>query len=158
QSLYSYLGAYSFWSSIAVGALMWLMSFEAANTRWTVVIRRPLEMMAGNGALLGVLFIPIAIGMSKLYPWMNPDPARGEHFLALVHHKAAYLNPSAFIVRAIIYFAAFAFFGNLLIRYSRRLDETGAVAWRLRMRQVASVGLPAVMLCATFASFDWIMS
>src|SRR4051794_25582191 len=83
QMLYSYLANFIFFFGLSFGALAWLMIFHAASARWVAVVRRPLEILASLMPLWGVLFIPILAGMKRLYPWVAPDPARGDHFLAL---------------------------------------------------------------------------
>src|SRR5262249_3576455 len=138
--------------------LCWVLSLRAADSKWPVVIIRPLEVLACNGVPMALLFLPIAIGMKVLYPWVAPDPARGSPFLQLMHHKSAWLNPAGFVVRRAIYLAVVAAAGNLMLRYSQRQDELGGPEWRAHMRRVSSVALPIVGLGFTFAAFDWLMS
>src|SRR5262245_5332522 len=158
QTLHSYLAAWSWWCTIVVGALCWLLTMRAADARWPVVIIRPLELLSANGVPLALLFLPIVLGMRVLYPWFAPDPARGAHFLELMHHKSSWLNPTGFVIRAVVYLAVFIAVSTLLLRHSQRQDEDALVDWRAGMRTISSVALPAVGLCATFAAFDWLMS
>ncbi len=51
--------------------------------------------------MLAVLFIPIALGLPSLYDWAHPDLVHKEYVL---HHRAGYMNPQMFILRAVIYF------------------------------------------------------
>src|SRR5580704_11629316 len=102
------------------------MAFHAARARWMVVVRRPLEAMAGAIVVFPVLFLPIAIGMRALFPWAGSTAGLDDEAVRLLHHRAPYLNPTFFLVRAAIYFAVWLVFARLLWRWSTRQDESGA--------------------------------
>jgi hypothetical protein len=157
-TLFSYLFAFTYWLGLGVGALMVLAGFHASKARWPVVLRRALEAMALGCVPLALLFLPVVAGMRRLFIWVEPPEALGERALELIRHKAAYLAPGAFIVRATVYFALWIAVALLLWGWSRRQDESGDVRLTQRQRALAAGSLPFVGLALSFASLDWVLS
>ncbi len=155
--LFSYLVAFVYWLGIALGALILLGAFHAASSRWPVVLRRFLETVPQALPVFVILFLPIALGMKLLFPWADPSALEGE-MAHLVHHKAPYLNPTFFLVRAAVYFAVWIGVAHLLRAWSVRQDEAGGVSLTLRQRRLGTGSLPFLALTMTFAAFDWMMS
>lgn len=158
QALFSYLAAYCGVTSVALGALIWLMIGHAGNTTWPVAVRRLTEVAALPLSLLAVLFVPIAVGMGELYVWTRPESIASEHARHLVEHKAPYLNVPAFLVRAVVYFVLWIAPALVLFRASVAADSAPGRTDRRRMRALSAALLPFVALSLTFASFDWLMS
>ncbi len=159
----SYLTAFAFAFTIAVGALILLMIGYAANARWMAVVRRATEVVALPLPALAVLFVPILFGLAWLYPWHTPPAGMSEHDLAVLDHRRPFLNTPAFVVRVVLYFAIFIIASFLLRRWSRRRDGNGAapidpVAALSRERAFASAMLPPVGLAFSFAVIDWLMT
>jgi hypothetical protein len=158
QAFYSYLVGFAYWAGIAMAAVILLMIMHATHARWVTVLRRPLEAMAASVPLFVLLFIPLAIGLKHVYVWVDPPESLGHEALKLIAHKKAYLNPTGFIVRGLVYLALAAFFGWRLFGWSVRQDSAGGVALTQRQRNLAAGGLPFIALGFTFAAFDWLMS
>jgi hypothetical protein len=165
----SYLMAFAFVFTIAVGALIFLMTGYATNARWMSVVRRTTELVALPLPALAVLFLPIVFGAAWLYPWRSPSANLSAHDLEILQHRGSYLNLTFFTVRAVIYFAIFLIASFVLRRWSVRRDaridalppagdEAANEAYLARDRKLASALLPPVGLAFTFAGFDWIMS
>jgi hypothetical protein len=155
--LFSYLVAFVTWLGIALGALILLGALHASNARWSVVVRRFLENASHVVPLFVVLFLPIALGMKRLFPWVDPSGLEGE-VAEIVHHKAPYLNTSFFLVRAAIYFAVWILVAWALRAWSVRQDDAGDPGLTLRQRRLGAGSLPFLALTMTFAAFDWMMS
>ncbi|MEP6940849.1 MAG: hypothetical protein ABI846_13875 [Rudaea sp.] len=157
QAAFSYLTAWTFALSIALGALIFLMIGHATGGRWFVVFRRFTEAIVASLPLLAVLFLPIALSLDLLYPWVDPSPALDHEALVKLAHKAAYLNVPFFVIRAAVFLAVWIVIGELLTRWATRLhrDEQRYTA---RLRALSAAGLPLVALTLTFAAFDWLMS
>jgi hypothetical protein len=62
-----------------------------------------------------------------------------------------------FVLRAIVYFAAWLIVGELLLRWSRQ-REAGRDVAPGRESALAAGMLPIIALAITFAAFDWLMS
>lgn len=157
RALFSYLVAFAWLLSMQLGALILLLIAHVTNARWMVVVRRLLEGMAGTLPLTAVLFVPIALGVGHLYPWVHPHGLE-EHARHIVEHKARYLNVPFFLGRAVFYFAVWLVLALLLWRWSIARDRGAAPPETTRERILSAGGLPAVALTLTFAAFDWMMS
>jgi hypothetical protein len=158
QSAFSYLVAFTYWTGIAVAALMWLGIFYASGASWMVVLRRPLEWMAASILPCAVLFLPLLLFVPRLFSWANPLPdGFPEHLRhALENKQAHYLHLPGFVLRGAVYFVLWGIPSWLLLRGSRSQDE-GAHATE-RLRWVGTACLPPAALAMTFAAFDWLMS
>jgi hypothetical protein len=156
QAAFSYLTAWTFALSIAIGALIFLMIGHAVDARWTIVFQRFTEAVAGSLPVLALLFVPIALSIEWLYPWAAPSPALDAETLAKLAHKAAYLNTPFWVIRAAMFLGLWIAIGELLARWSARFATSPAAI--VRARALSAAGLPAIGLSLTFAAFDWLMS
>jgi hypothetical protein len=157
-ALAAYLVAFTYWVGLGLGALALLMAFHAARARWMVALRRPLEAIAASITVFPLLFVPIALGVRTLFPWAGSTEGLDEASVRLIHHRAPYLNPTAFVVRAAIYFTVWIVFARLFLRWSTRQDTSGAPELTVKAWRLGAGGLPALGLTLTFAAIDWLMS
>jgi hypothetical protein len=147
---HSYLLGYLFWIALALGSLALVMTQYLTGGAWGIVSRRPLEAATRTLPLLLVLFIPIAIGIPHLYDWSHADLVQRE---AVLRHRSGYMNPTMFIVRAIIYFAIWIGLSYFLNRWSAEDDESGTKEKRLAA--ISAPGLILYTFTVTFAAVDW---
>jgi hypothetical protein len=157
RALFAYLVAFTYWAGIALAALLFLMVFHASNARWMVVVRRVLETIPLSGVLFLVLFVPIALGMRHLYPWVDLSGLDGE-VRHIWEHRRPWLNVPFFLVRAGIYFAIWIAVSHLLHGWSVRQDASGAPDLTVKQRRLGAGALPLLALTMTFAAVDWQMS
>ena len=156
QAAFSYLTAWVYAVSIALGGLLFVMAGHATKAKWFIVFRRFAEAVASSLPVLALGFIPIALSLGRIYPWVDPSPALGHEALATIAHKAAYLNEPFFIIRAAVCFVLWIALAELLMRWSAQMGSRPELVGRLRALSCAT--LPAVALTLTFAAFDWLMS
>ncbi len=159
QAMFSYLAAWTFAVSVAVGALFWIAIAHTTNATWMVVLRRRAEDLTSALPLLAVLFLPVLADLRSLYPWARPESDWDEELRRAVVPKEAYLNGPFFAGRAIFYLASWVVVAELLRRLSRASDDARAgddVAGK--QRAIAAVSLPVLSFTLTFAAFDWLMS
>ena len=156
QAAFSYLTAWTYALSIAIGALIFLMIGHAIDARWTIVFQRFTEAVASSLPVLAVLFIPIALSIEWLYPWANPSPSLSAETLTKLAHKAPYLNTPFWVIRSVVFLVAWIVIAELLARWSARFASSPIAI--VRARALSAAGLPAVGLTLTFASFDLLMS
>jgi hypothetical protein len=151
----SYLFAYIFWAGLALGCLGVFFLHNVVGGNWGVAIRRLME--AGLQTLwMFVLFaIPIFFALGVLYKWTDAS-YRAEHFA--VGHKAAYLNPTWFIIRTLLYFAIWLFSGLRILKMANEHDRTGDPALFKRIKARSAPALLVFVLTTTYAFIDWIMS
>jgi hypothetical protein len=155
QFFRSYLFAYLVCLGIPLGSMAILLLHYLTGGHWGLVLRGTLESVLATLPALAVLFVPIALGLSKLYPWADADIVAHD---ALLQHKSLYLNVPFFLVRAVIYFAAWLGVAWILRSTSTAQARGWSEARHERMRAFAGPSLALYGLSVTFAAIDWIMS
>lgn len=157
RAFFSYLLAFNYVVSVALGLLVFLMAVHAAGAKWPVVVRRFLEAGAATMPLFVILFVPLLFGLATLFPWVTPEAIDDPHLRELVVKKLGYLKVSFFIVRSFAYLLLWAVVGVLLRWWSVRRDR-GRGGGGHPERVLSALALPALALTLSFASFDWLMS
>jgi hypothetical protein len=155
QFLQSYLMAYMLCLGMTLGCLALGMVHQLSGGAWGVLIRRPIGAATRVLPIMSALFLPILVGMFRLYPWTNADLVAHDEAL---QHKHLYLNTPFFIVRAVIYFGVWNTLTWFLNAWSLEQDRSPDPALARRMQQLSAIGLLAYGVTITFASFDWLMS
>lgn len=150
----AYLVTWLFWSCITLGCLAILMLHHLTRGAWGLMIRRSLEAATRSLPVLALLLVPILLRLEDLYSWARPEAAADP----LIEHKAIFLNPTAFSIRSILYFAIWILFAWSLSRLSFEQDESGDPGLFRRLQIVAAPGLVIFCLLASFAAIDWLMS
>jgi hypothetical protein len=155
----SYLVAFVFWTSVALGCLGFLMIQYLGGAGWGLLIRRQLEAGSHTLWLMFLLFLPLAIvGVYSLYDWMQPlDTFSGEE-LRLIKHKSPWLNKTGFLIRGVIYFAVWIGLAAYLRRWSKQQDENHDMGALQRAQNLSGPGFVLYALAVTFAAVDWVMS
>ena len=161
-ALFAYLLAFAYWAGLVLAGLILLMIWYATRSRWAVVVRRPLEALAAAAPILILLFVPVALGLSVIYPWVSPDPHLGHEVQAALQHKRPYLNVPFFLIRSVLYLLVASFIGGRLYRWSVQQDHLPdrpeGLALTGKQRRLGTGALPVMALTIAFASFDWLMS
>jgi len=152
---FSYLTAFSFWATLALGALFFVMVKHITNARWSVAVRRMAETVMMNLPWLAILFAPVAFGVGALYHWSHAEAVAGD---AMLQEKVGYLNLPFFFIRTGLYFAIWSFLTRYLYRVSLLQDTRPSETLIDRMRQVSASGMVLYALTLTFMAFDWLMS
>src|SRR5699024_3659876 len=155
QFLFSYLVNFSFFSSIALASLFFVLLQHLTRSHWSVAIRRIPEAISSNFWIWGLFIIPILLGMHSLYHWTHADAVASDPVL---QGKLPYLNTSFFIIRQLIYFGLWSFLGYRLYNKSVEMDETGDWGLQTLMRRTSGPGLFFFSITLAFASFDWLMT
>ena len=154
QFFRSYLVAWLYWLAISLGSLMLLLLHNLTGGSWGWRVRHILVAASSTLPLVGILFLPIALGLVHLYEWADEAHVIGDPIL---EHKAAYLNPTWFFIRAGAYWLIWLAM-LLFVRWtSRRVYPYDTNAAR-RIRVASGLGLALSGLAITFASFDLGMS
>jgi hypothetical protein len=152
---HGYLVGFVFWTGITVGSLALLMLQHLTGGAWGLVIRRVLEASTRTLPLMLLLFVPVAIGLKHIYPWMD---AAVMNSTAALQKKTSFLNPSFFILRAFVYFAIWSALAMALNWLSGQQDRAESRQVRKRMQMISGPGLVLTIICITFAAIDWVMS
>jgi hypothetical protein len=161
RAMCAYLVAWAWVTTIAIGALGFLLIGYACNARWVAIVRRLVETVALALVPCAVLFVPLALTADRVWPWVHPDAA----LAAELAPRAAWLSWPGFVLRSAAYLIIGVIAIVVLARRSRARDDDTPrpvvdedeppLGFE---RAFASAMLPAVGLAASFAGFDWLMS
>ena len=154
QFFRSYLWCYMFYIGVALGSTALLMLQYLTGGAWGMVIRRPCEAASRTLPLLLILFLPIAIGIPRLYRWSHADIVAHDPVML---HKAVYLNVPFFLIRAAIYFAGWLLIAYFLYNWSDEQDR-GDTRAAGRLAAISGPGLAFYGFSVTFMAIDWILS
>ncbi len=141
----------TFYLSIALGALFFVMLHHLSRAGWSVTVRRLAEALSANLLWLAPVTLlaahaPLAfVAYCGLDPWAPAD-------------KTGYLNPTAVTVRLAAYCAVWAFLAWYFRSRSLRQDRDGDVRWSLRMERMSAPGMIAFGITITLAAVDLLMS
>jgi hypothetical protein len=152
---HSYLFAYVFVISIPLGCLGFLMLHHLTGGPWGLPIRRILEAGTRTLWVSAVLFIPVLIGLSRIFPWTKPGEIPND---AVNHFKRIYLQPGFFVTRAVVYFAIWVIIAHLLNKWSAEQDRTAELRLKDSMSSLSGPGLVIWSITVGAAAVDWVMS
>ncbi len=148
----SWLLAFMFYYSIALGALFLVLVHHLTDAGWSVGIRRFCEHLASLlFPCLTLLFLPIAFLAPKIYSWMTLDPTANN----LVAAKLPVFTMPGFYIASAIIFGIWWLLTSRLCRLSLEQDKTGAADCTRKMRFHAGWGIVAFALTLTFSGVLW---
>lgn len=73
---YDYLADFLFFTGLAQNGVVWVSVTRACNARWARPLHRMAEALAGILPISVLLFIPLMIAHSIIWPWWAHPPAR----------------------------------------------------------------------------------
>jgi hypothetical protein len=150
----SWLWAYIYIIALTVGPLAWVMLYYSTGGAWGVIIRRTGEAASRTIWLTILMFLPILLGAGYLYPWTDPAYVKAHEVVA---HKQAYLNITAWSIRAFVYLIGWAMLSLYYNKWSVR-EDAGDPKARGKMTFLSGPGLIFHALAITFLSVDFVMS
>jgi len=152
---FSWLLAFMFYYSIALGALFMVMVHHLTDAGWSVGIRRFCEHIASMFfPWLAILFLPVGLMGRKIYTWMNLDSATNN----LVAAKAPVFTIPGFWVTSAVFFAILWFLSSRLRSLSLQQDETGSAACTRKMRFHSGWGIVFFALTLTYSGILWMQA
>lgn len=154
----AWLVGWVYWMGITLGCFALFMLHHLTRGDWGLVIRRVMEAASRTLPWLALLSLPVLIDVAvtkTLYLWSRPEVVAADEIL---ESKSAYLNPTAYFIRFVLFFAIWGGFAFVLNRMSLRQDTSTDPLLTRRMQLIAAFGLAAYCLAVTFASVDWLMS
>lgn len=155
QFFFSYLVAYAYFLSIALGGLFFVLVHFAARAGWSVTVRRVAENLMGTLPLFALLFIPVLIGLHDTHHhWWHAEP--GSDWM--LDHKRPFLNRPFFVVRAVIYLGVWSLLAWRLRGWSVAQDRTGDPELTRKLQWWAPPGIALFAVTLTLAAIDWLKS
>jgi hypothetical protein len=174
--LRAYLMGYMTCFGFAGGGLVLLMLQYVSGGKWGLLLRRPLEAMAGTMPLVALMVIPVGLSMKNLYQWALYDTpqktlqAVKDHQMSLeqaltANAKHAMLSPAAAVAQTCFIFAILLFFVFTLRRWSLERDadpargtEASFEKWRTKFENLCGIGILIYVVLLTDGAILWIMS
>lgn len=158
------LFASSFWLTVSLGSLGFVMISHLTGGAWGAVIRRIGEAAFMNIPLLLFFFLLLIPGYSLLFPWAHLEdfdpalhPVQGlETAYHVLVHRAPLYNTTWFVARTLIYFAIWTLLAWSLRRGSIRLDRGPDLVLRRRMRKISAAGMVLFFITTTAYGLDYI--
>jgi hypothetical protein len=138
----SWLAAWWFWIGVVMGGLVSTWIHALTGGRWGEALRLVTSPLARGLPWLLLLFLPLAAGMARVFPWAGRDPAWA-HDLALPEFQQAWFTPAAFWCRMTFYALAW-----WTIARPSTLARKGRVA----------LALMAHLAVGTLATIDLVMT
>ncbi|MFO0837977.1 MAG: quinol:cytochrome C oxidoreductase [Phycisphaerae bacterium] len=158
----SYIVAYAFCLSLALGGLFFVILQHLTRAGWSVVVRRIAEAVAGTMPVMTLLFLPIVVpvvmGMGDVYPWSVGHAKLESEHDSLILAKASYLNATWFLIRWAIYFTVWTWLASFFVGRSIEQDSTGDPQLTARMQAVSAPAMIAYALTQSLAAIDLIKS
>ncbi len=148
----TYLLAYSFWLDLALGCLGILFLTNLVESRWGFAAQRIMAAGARTIPLMAALFLPILLGLSRIYPWAaNPatEFKYGEDY---------YFVGGFFVVRAVIYFVIWSGLAYIVSQWLYRSDANEDQGLLRRSQRLSMLGMILFFITVTFSSIDWLLS
>jgi hypothetical protein len=141
----AWLFAWLFWLAISLGGMALTMMHHLTGGDWGTLIRPITNSAAQTLPVLFLLFLPIFLGLSILFPWARTSELAGDPILM---HAHAYLNPLFFFLRFVFYF---------IVWIAMEWGLTHIVDASL-LRRISAGGLVIYVVLMTLGGVDWIMS
>src|SRR4029077_12038573 len=133
-----YLMAYMLCLGVTLGCFALGMVHQLSGGAWGVVIRREISAAARVPPIMTALFLPIVLGMHRLYPWTDAALVAKDEVL---QHKQLYLNVPFFLVRAAIYFLVWNGVAYFLNAWSLEQDRTADPKLAKKMQALSAAGI-----------------
>ncbi len=155
QFAFSWLVAFSFWTTIIIGALFMTMVHHLTGAKWSVVLRRITEAAMDSLKFWWIFALPMLLCLKQLYPWIDVAWMHEDETLAA---KLPYLNVPFFVIRTVFYFAVWVGLAVMLRRISLAQDAGWNPDVKSAFLRISAPGMILFALVTSFAAFDWWMS
>jgi hypothetical protein len=141
--------------SLGLGGAFFLAIQSITRSGWSSGFRRVPEAMMMYTPIAGILLLFLYFGLHHLYPWANTDLMAHDE---AVRHKAVYLNTSFFLVRLILFFAAWILLIRIIRKTSIKEDETGGLTNFYKLEWYSRIFIFVLAVTFSLIGFDLLMS
>ena len=118
----SYLVSFFFFSCLGLSGLFWVAINNVAKAGWSVSIRRFAEATTSFIPWIFVGGLVLLLGFKKLYMWADPAVIAANPVVAA---KTAYLNPTFFVIRLLVFVVGCMLFRWVMVGNSLKQDKSG---------------------------------
>lgn len=155
RAWHGYLLGLFYFTSLALGGLFFAAIQHMTSAGWSVNIRRYSEALTAFLPFALVGAIGLLFAGSHLYSWLDPEIAASDK---LIKGKAAYLNGPFFVVRTIVFFVLWVWFGRYIVGLSLKQDESGDESLTKRLVKPSIAFIMLFTLSYSLFSVDALMS
>ncbi|MBT8297804.1 MAG: quinol:cytochrome C oxidoreductase [Maribacter sp.] len=153
-----YVAAFFFFM-IALGALAFYAVQRASQARWAPLLFRVMEgitaYLVPGGIIVFVILVLSVMHMNHLFVWMDADVVAHDK---LLQGKAGFLNPTFFLVRAVIFLGGWILYREYSRKLSLKQDESDDnKSFKLNFK-ISAGFLVFYLISESMMSWDWIMS
>lgn len=142
--------------SLSLILIFFIAVQTVSNASWYILLKRIFESFSSSlpiwGGLLLIIFL---IASHTLYHWTHHEVVQNDPVLL---SKESYLNVPFFLIRAILIFALWTFFGIQFRKLSLQDDLHSDVNNFNRQMRLSGIFIVVFALTYSVASWDWIMS
>ncbi len=157
--LHSYLIGFTFWVSVAAGALWFILIQHLVQAKWSVTMRRTAELLTAPFGVLGVLslviLMPLIFGNDDLYLWSNDAVRQSDHLIAA---KGSWFSPPMFALRIAVYMFVMTTMAWWFRKQSVDQDGGGRDELTGKMKKWSAPLMIIFALTLAFFGFDMLMS
>lgn len=144
---------------IALGVLVFYAINRAAQAGWAPLLFRVMEgisaYMVPGGIVVFVLLVLSVFQVNHLFVWMDPDVVAQDEILQA---KSGYLNPTFFLIRALIYLGGWIFYQQYSRKLSLAQDVSDDHSNFVKNFKWSAGFLVFYLVSESMMSWDWIMS
>lgn len=155
RSAFNNLILLMFLTSIGLGSLFLVAIEYLGGAVWSTPFRRVSEFLAAILIVVPIVAIPVYFNLHDIFHWTHTEAVAND---VMLKGKSSYLNESFFTIRVVAFFAIWLLFYFLIVKNSKKQDETKdqkLTSWNIKL---SAVFMPVFALTITFAAIDWIMS
>ncbi len=147
-----YLMAYLFLLELALGCLGLLLVTNLIRGKWMLSVQRIMAAGARTIPLLAVLFIPVLVGLNRVYPWASfaIDGPRSPE-------ETWFIGPF-FILRAVLYFGVWSAIAYVLTNWMYQADRDNDPELYRKAQRYSALGLVLFFVTVTFSTIDWVLA
>ncbi len=155
-----------YFTGIAVVGLFFAAVQYVAYAGWSVPIIRTLQSLTaylpvGGVVMLLVFLIPMLLtGHNPLFHWTDHTlyEVGNKNYDPIIAGKAAFLNIPFYVIRMVVYFAAWIFFAWWLRKQSLEEDINGGLSYYHKSIRISAMFLVIFGVTSSMSAWDWVLS
>jgi len=151
----SYLVNFVFFTTLGLGAMLFVAIQHLTGSAWSVTVRRQMENIMAATPVSAVLFLVILAGMPVLYEWSHPEFYSAD---PVMQFKMNFFNKNFFVARAVIYFAVWTLLAVKLYGASLQQEDGDSRGGSRKAEWWSGPAVALLFVTATMAGVDWVMS
>lgn len=156
RAWHSYLTAFFYFLSLALGGLFFAAVQHMTRAGWSVNIRRFAEAISAFLPVATVLgLVLMFFGADNLFIWLDKATVAQDK---LLQWKAAYLNQTFYWIRVVGFFGLWLWFGHKLVGYSIAQDKSGDESLTHKLMPWSVIFVMVFALTYSLFSVDHLMS